>query len=197
MKKIWMVAAATTTVFMLSAQDGSVETQGIGVIIDAHALVDVVNDEIVFDFSNDDPMEAGDAFVLGANKFSVTHLNYSLMMSNAGVADGSISVRLSNMNEGMSLSLLADGSQPMSLASNQYGTIGNVVPNFDASQGAIPVKLTSTDQVLIENIGTSYTGNGAGNGYELTYLVSLEDYAQLDADNGAQDMGTVTYTIAE
>ena len=50
-----MVAAATTTVFMLSAQDGSVETQGIGVIIDAHALVDVVNDEIVFDFSNDDP----------------------------------------------------------------------------------------------------------------------------------------------
>ena len=61
MRKIWMVAAATTTVFMLSAQDGSVETQGIGVIIDAHALVDVVNDEIVFDFSNDDPMEAGDA----------------------------------------------------------------------------------------------------------------------------------------
>ena len=192
-----MVAAATTTVFMLSAQDGAVETQGIGVIIDAHALVDVVNDEIVFDFSNDDPVEAGDAFVLGANKFGVTHLNYSLMMSNAGVADGSISVRLSNMNEGMSLSLLADGSQPMSLPSNQYGTIGNVVPNFDASQGAIPVKLTSTDQVLIENIGTSYTGNGAGNGYELTYLVSLEGYAQLDADNGAQDMGTVTYTIAE
>ena len=145
-----MVAAATTTVFMLSAQDGSVETQGIGVIIDAHALVDVVNDEIVFDFSNDDPMEAGDAFVLGANKFGVTHLNYSLMMSNAGVADGSISVRLSNMNEGMSLSLLADGSQPMSLPSNQYGTIGNVVPNFDASQGAIPVKLTSTDQVLLK-----------------------------------------------
>jgi hypothetical protein len=108
MRKIWMVAAATTTVFMLSAQDGAVETQGIGVIIDAHALVDVVNDEIVFDFSNDDPVEAGDAFVLGANKFGVTHLNYSLMMSNAGVADGSISVRLSNMNEGMSLSLLAD-----------------------------------------------------------------------------------------
>ena len=36
MRKIWMVAAATTTVFMLSAQDGAVETQGIGVIIDAH-----------------------------------------------------------------------------------------------------------------------------------------------------------------
>jgi hypothetical protein len=31
----------------------------------------------------------------------------------------------------------------------------------------------------------------------LTYLVSIEDYALLDADNGSQDMGTVTYTIAE
>lgn len=88
MKKIWMVAAATTTVFMLSAQDAAIETRGIGVIIDAHALVDVVNDEIVFDFSNDDPAEAGVAFVLGANRFSVTHLNYSLMMSNGGIADG-------------------------------------------------------------------------------------------------------------
>jgi hypothetical protein len=61
----------------------------------------------------------------------------------------------------------------------------------------VPVTLTATDQLLIENIGTSYTGNGAGNGYELTYLVSIENYALLDADNGSQDMGTVTYTITE
>jgi hypothetical protein len=27
--------------------------------------------------------------------------------------------------------------------------------------------------------------------------VSIEDYALLDADNGSQDMGTVTYTITE
>jgi hypothetical protein len=44
--------------------------------------------------------------VLGANKQSSTFLNYSLMLSNAGLADGSISVRIANMNEGMSLSLL-------------------------------------------------------------------------------------------
>ena len=119
------------------------------------------------------------------------------MLSNAGLADGSISVRIANMNEGMSLSLLADGNQPAGLPSNQYGTLGNVTPAFDVTAGAVPVKLTATDQLLIENIGTSYTGNGAGNGYELTYLVSIEDYALLDADNGSQDMGTVTYTIAE
>jgi hypothetical protein len=197
MKKVWMVAAAATVAFGMNAQDASIETQAIGVVIDAHALVDVVDDEIVFDFSNDDPVEAGNAFELGANKQSSTFLNYSLMLSNAGLADGSISVRIANMNEGMSLSLLADGNQPAGLPSNQYGTLGNVTPAFDATAGAVPVKLTATDQLLIENIGTSYTGNGAGNGYELTYLVSIEDYALLDADNGAQDMGTVTYTIAE
>ena len=116
-----MVAAAATVAFGMNAQDASIETQAIGVVIDAHALVDVVDDEIVFDFSNDDPVEAGNAFELGANKQSSTFLNYSLMLSNAGLADGSISVRIANMNEGMSLSLLADGNQPAGLPSNQYG----------------------------------------------------------------------------
>ena len=41
MKKVWIVAAATTVAFGMNAQDASVETQAIGVVIDAHALVDV------------------------------------------------------------------------------------------------------------------------------------------------------------
>ena len=41
MKKVWMVAAATTLAFGMNAQDASLETQAIGVVIDAHALVDV------------------------------------------------------------------------------------------------------------------------------------------------------------
>ena len=41
MKKVWMVAAATTVAFGMNAQDASIETQAIGVVIDAHALVDV------------------------------------------------------------------------------------------------------------------------------------------------------------
>ena len=34
-----MVAAATTVAFGMNAQDASVETQAIGVVIDAHALL--------------------------------------------------------------------------------------------------------------------------------------------------------------
>jgi len=31
----------------------------------------------------------------------------------------------------------------------------------------------------------------------LTYFVALDDYSLLDADDGNQDVATVTYTIAE
>ncbi|MDG1186172.1 MAG: hypothetical protein P8N04_03980 [Schleiferiaceae bacterium] len=41
MKKVWMVAAATTVTFGKNAQDASIETQAIGVLSDTHALVDV------------------------------------------------------------------------------------------------------------------------------------------------------------
>src|SRR6056300_179913 len=197
MKKIWIVAAATSLAFSLSAQDSGVETQAIGVVIDAHAIVDVVDDEIVFDFSADDPAEAGDPFVLGSNKNQTTYLNYSLMLSNGGIDDGMISVRINDMNEGMHMTLLADSSPLASHDANQFGSLGTVAANFDAKIGASPVILNSTDQVLIENIGSSYTGNGAGNGYLLSFTAHINDYSKLDADNGAQDMGTITYTIAE
>jgi len=197
MKKNWIVAVATSLAFSMNAQDSNVETQAIGVVIDAHALVDVVDDEIVFDFSADDPVEAGSAFILGANKNQSTTLNYSLMLSNGGVSDGTISVRINDMNEGMHMTLLADGTYPGTLDQAKYGILGTVAPNFDATQGANPVILTATDQVLIENIGTSYTGNGPGNGYLLQYTAHINDYSRLDADNGSQDMGTITYTIAE
>lgn len=197
MKNLWMVAAATTVLFSASAQDASTESQSVGIIIDAHALVDVVDDALVFDFSSDTPTEAGDGLVLGNNRQTSTFLNYSLMLSNGGLADGSISVKVANLKPGLSLSLAADGSAAMALPPAQYGKLGTVTTTFDVGQGATGVLLTSTDQVLIENIGTSYTGDGNGQGYEIYYDVAIDDYELLDADNGSQDVGTVTYTIAE
>ena len=43
-----MVAAATTVAFGMNAQDASVETQAIGVVIDAHALVDMTYSLVIF-----------------------------------------------------------------------------------------------------------------------------------------------------
>ena len=43
-----MVAAATTVAFGMNAQDASVETQAIGVAIDAYALVDMTYCLVIF-----------------------------------------------------------------------------------------------------------------------------------------------------
>jgi hypothetical protein len=48
MEKVWMVAAATTIAFGMNAQDASIETQAIGVVIDAHALVDMTYCLVIF-----------------------------------------------------------------------------------------------------------------------------------------------------
>lgn len=180
------------------AQDASKESQSIGVQIDAHALVDVVNAAMVFDFTGDTPNEAGDGLVLGTNKNQSTFLNYSFMKANGALNTASIAVNVADMAPGMQLKLLVDGSAAAALASGTYGTLGTVTSAFDATNGAnSPVLLTSTNQTIIENIGSSYTGDGSGNGYELQYSVNIQDYAQLDADNGSQDVGTVTYTISQ
>jgi hypothetical protein len=41
MKKVCMVAAATTVAYGKNAQDASIETQAIGAVSDTHALVDI------------------------------------------------------------------------------------------------------------------------------------------------------------
>ena len=43
-----MVAAATTVAFGMNAQDASVKTQAIGVVIDAYALVDMTYCLVIF-----------------------------------------------------------------------------------------------------------------------------------------------------
>jgi len=66
MKKVWMVAAATTVAFGMNAQDASVETQAIGVVIDAHALVDVSYYLVIFI----------DDIAIPINACSIIHTHY-------------------------------------------------------------------------------------------------------------------------
>ena len=61
-----MVAAATTVAFGMNAQDASVETQAIGVVIDAHALVDVSYYLVIFI----------DDIAIPINACSIIHTHY-------------------------------------------------------------------------------------------------------------------------
>ena len=66
MKKVWMVAAATTVAFGMNAQDASVETQAIGVVIDAHASVDLSFYLVIFK----------DDIAIPINARSIIHTHY-------------------------------------------------------------------------------------------------------------------------
>ena len=61
-----MVAAATTVAFGMNAQDASVETQAIGVVIDTHASVDVSYCLVIFI----------DDIAIPINACSIIHTHY-------------------------------------------------------------------------------------------------------------------------
>ena len=61
-----MVAAATSTAFGKNAQDASIETQTIGVVIDAHGLVDVSYYLVIFI----------DDIAIAINTRSIIHTHY-------------------------------------------------------------------------------------------------------------------------
>lgn len=55
--------------------------------------------------------------------------------------------------------------------------------------------LNNTSQTLISNIRGAYTGNGIGNGYELTYNLEIFDYKLLDFNQSATL--TITLTLSD
>ena len=66
MKKVWIVAAATPVAFGMNAQDASVETRAIGVVIDTHASVDVSYCLVIFI----------DDIAIPINACSIIHTHY-------------------------------------------------------------------------------------------------------------------------
>ncbi|MFN4084566.1 MAG: hypothetical protein ACK4LB_01415 [Spirosomataceae bacterium] len=57
-----------------------------------------------------------------------------------------------------------------------------------------PITLTTTAQTLIQNIGGAFTGNGVNNGYNLSFQLQVQDFAQLRAQTATI---SVVYTIMD
>lgn len=68
-------------------------------------------------------------------------------------------------------------------ASGMMGTPGSNVSSLN---------LTSSPQVIISGIGSSYTGLGSGYGYNLKFELVISDYSQLRAGNTNL---SITFTI--
>jgi hypothetical protein len=131
------------------------------------------------------PVEAGEGLDFSSATNSDLWLNYSSIVENGtSTRNVTAAITAGTVPAGLTLSASAD-------AGNGDGTVGTQVGSA--------ITLSGTAQNLVTGIGSCYTGDGANNGHNLTYAVSLTagagNYASLFTDNN--DVLTVTYTITD
>lgn len=150
------------------------------IVIPAISILDVEPSNTPISLQLKAPTEAGvavDADQTDGSKW----LNYTSAIPTGG-SSRSITAQIASgsLPEGLRLSLHASGS--VGGAGATGGSTGKI-------------NLGSTPQTIITGIGRSYTGNGAGNGHQLTYGLTIADYKKLDADGGRNVQ--VIFTITE
>lgn len=174
--------------FGATAQDDDDDSHDIVIGVPSVALVDIEGASgTTINLGADAPTEAGLPvdFSTGSSN-SDLWINYSSIKDSAN-ATRKISAKISTgtLPSGMTLSVTAGAD-----AGNGDGTMGT-------SAGA--VSLTTSDQDVITGIGSAYTDDGASNGHNLTYDLTLTggagNYAQLDASNNTTI--EITYTISD
>ena len=177
MKKSLIALAAIALFFVqnASAQDGLTAQHTVSYNVPKVALVDVEGKSISLALVA--PAEAGLGMEVSASDNSLW-LNYS---STTDVkATNTISVKTDVLLPGMNLNVSA----------SKYKGKG------DGAQGqpTSTVTLSTKDQNIVDNIGTCYTGDGQGNGHNLTYSLSTTDYSLIKYTS-TPTVITVTYTI--
>lgn len=121
-------------------------------------------------------IEAGNALNNSTN--NSTWLNYTSCVSPSETRN--ITVQLDTaLSSGVFLQL-----EVAAFSGIGAGTLG--------TQIATPVALSTSPQNIITGIGGAYTGNGTGNGFQLTYTLGVTDFSQIQA--GSTNIG-ITYTI--
>ncbi len=127
------------------------------------------------------PTEAGKQIV--ADTTSQTWLNYSFVKGSTLTPVNHVYVRVGQgqIPQGVVLKVLA----------MPYTGLGD----GDHGQPAGEVAITNNDQKVVEDIGSSYTGAGIGNGHLLQYKLEVSNYSLLDHEQDASVQ--LVYTISE
>lgn len=166
------------------AQDDFDDSHTITVSIQSVAILDIET-TLTKNFSLGPaiPTEAGDPLD-DSDTNSTLWLNYSFIPSGQGET-ASITVQTNAVIPGMDINVEAAAAAVAS-GDGQKGT----------PTGAKTLSIGA--QVIIENIGASYTGDGNASGHQLTYTLDIDgtaDYEDLYAQSDT--VINVTYTIAE
>lgn len=169
------------------AQDSNTDFHTIGISIPNVAIVDIepaASKNITLGFTA--PVEAGLPIVANAANNSLW-LNYSSIQT-ASIPARNVTVSISELIPGVDLNLTTAAA-----TGSGDGTLGTPT--------AAPLTLTVAEQTIVSGIGSAYTGDGANNGHNLTYVLApgsstgTSNYAGLIASTTA--VTTVTYTISD
>ncbi|REC43850.1 hypothetical protein [Chryseobacterium sp. 5_R23647] len=191
MKKTTITLAMSLATFALSsnlrAQDTNKDNHTVTISVPEVALVDIepaATKNITLGFTA--PTEAGNP-VIPNTANSTLWLNYSSIKS---VADPT-------RNVSVSVNAIIPGIDIHVTAAAATGSGGGLL-----GTPTTQLTLSATDQIIISEIGSAYTGNGANNGHNLTYALAAGSgpggvavYADLQAT--ATTVATVTYTISD
>ncbi len=178
-KKIALIALAFTALFVSNsafAQDGLTANHAISYTVPKVALVDIEGGSSI-SLTLVAPTEAGEGMDMSATN-SDLWLNYS--STTASAATNTVSVRASTTLPGVALKVLAGAD-----AGEGDGAVGTPTSI---------VTLSTSDQNIINSIGTCYTGDGTSKGHNLTYSLATSAY-NLIKYTASPTSVTVTYTI--
>ncbi len=115
-------------------------------------------------------------------------LNYTSIKRGGGAGNQKlISVRISNgtLPEGVSLKAVAYNASNHGLGKKGVPVSGYLV-------------LSNSDQTIIHEIESAFTGNGSGKGHKIEYSLLVEEEETEDLDNALDETElTITYTLTE
>jgi hypothetical protein len=181
MKKLVLITVAVfLTTTYLFAQDTNQGSHSISINIPEVALLDIEGGSSIT-LTPSSPIEAGLALDFSTATNNTLWVNYSSIVASGKARTISAAITSGTVPTGLTLKVTAG-----SYAGSGKGTHGSATSQ---------VTLSGTGQSVITAIGSSYTGNGASSGHNLTYsldLLNADSYTNLVQANTPI---TVTYTI--
>lgn len=191
LKKLFFTAVIVLSANAAFAQDGKFDSHLVTINIPEIALLDleVASGTTDITLAGTAPTEAGDPMTFGAEATnSIIWMNYSSIVKGALLRNVTVAITDGIVPTGLKLTVLASAA-----TIDGAGTKGTAL--------ATAHTLTSTSTSIVSGIGSTYTGDGASKGRNLTYQLgyatdAATDYSNLKFVDTAAPL-TITYTLSD
>lgn len=193
LKKLFFAAVIVLSANASFAQDSKVATHTVAIniaevaLLDLHFLASETSTSTSITLAGTAPTEAGLPMTFGdAATNSVIWMNYSSIIKGDLLRNVSVKISDGDVPAGLKLTVLASAA-----SADGAGTKGTATTELT---------LSKTGQDIVKGIGSTYTGDGASRGRNLTYKLDYAtnestDYAALDFND--TNVLEIMYTLSE